>query len=103
MERLGRVFHQNIHSLKLTASLPLKIGLNAPKGNHPFSGFLAVSFREGSRFGRHVEMDKEVDLVVKFTDPYGSISQKFLEDSFFFLFFSGQFRPFLKFSSRFKV
>ena len=41
----------DLHSLKLTASLPLKIGLNAPKGNEriPTIHFQVrtVSFREG--------------------------------------------------------
>ena len=44
--------HPISFSLKLTASLPLKIGRKSPKGTekvflcHPFSGALAVSFRE---------------------------------------------------------
>jgi len=42
-----------IHSLKLTASLPLKISRD-PKGNdlpsYPCSGAFAVSFREGLVF-----------------------------------------------------
>ena len=44
---------QWVASLKLTASLPLKIG-KIPKGNeysnHPFSGAFAVSFREGKLY-----------------------------------------------------
>ena len=47
------IYKYSIHSLKLTSSLPLKIGQNAPKGNnriptiHPFSGAFAATSREG--------------------------------------------------------
>ena len=53
----GSLGIDHLHSLKLTASLHLKIGLNAPKGNDriPFPSIfrceLAVSFREGTQDG----------------------------------------------------
>ena len=45
--------HCQLHSLKPTNSLPLKIGLPNPSSNYQFSGALAVSFREGIIYGWH--------------------------------------------------